>query len=340
MKNKTRFAAGAAACCVLLSMTACRDEKKVLESSKEDQVVVMTVSGYEIPLEIYRYVALNYKKTYEAGETPDIWLGESGAALLNELNEDVEESLIGLYATLAMCGEYGIQVDDSYVTDTLDIMMDNIYEEYDYDYEAYAAAIAEYNMNDSVYRFIVRNDILAEELLQEMVERGEIPVDDETLQAVFDSDDFIRVKQILVASDNGKTPEENLAYAQELLARAESGEDFDALIHQYGEDLFMFNNSDGYYFARGHLHRSFEDAAFDLAIGEISGIVESAAGYSIIKRYEKDPAYIKAHFDDLCEEYIDGQYNLALEKYAEGLSVSATDELKNYSIFTLADTKD
>ncbi len=340
MKTVTRFAAGAALCAVLLSATACGDDKKILESTKEDQTVVMTVNGHDVPLELYRYVALNYKNTYESGKTADIWLGEEGTALMAELNADVEQSLVNLYATLAMCEEYGISADDAYITDSLDIMMDAIYEEYEYDYEAYAAAIAQYNMNDSVYRFIMRNDLLAEELLNAMIDRGEISTDAADLQAVFDSDEFIRVKQILVSSENGSTAEENLARANELLDMVNSGADFDTVVQEHGEDLFMFNNDDGYYFAKGRLNKSFEDAAFELAVGEVSGIVETTAGYSIIKRYEKDPAYIEENFDDLCNDYIEGLYNMAVEAYADGLTVTATDNLKNYSIFNLADTED
>ncbi len=338
MKTVFRFVSCLAVCATLLSMTAC-DDKKVLESSKEDQTVVMTIDGFDVPLELYRYVALNYKKSYESGKSQDIWLGESGTALLAELNKDVEESLIKLYATMSLCANYDISIDDAFITDSLDIQMDAIYEEYEYDYEAYAEMLAQYNMNDSVYRFIMRNDILAEELLNKMITLGEIPSDEETLRSIINSSEFIRVKQILVASDNGNTDEENLTRANELLEMLKNGSDFDTLVQKYGEDLFMFNNDDGYYFAKGCMYGEFEDAAFLLDIGEVSDIIKTDAGYSIIKRYPKESDYIEAHFEDLCNNYIDGLYNLALEEYSSGLTVQPTDNLKNYSIFTLADTE-
>lgn len=339
MNTATRFAAGCIVGALLLSATSC-DNKKVLESSKEEQTVVMTVAGYDVPMEMYRYIALNYKNTYESGKTADIWLGESGSALMDELDSDVKESVVYLYATLAMCEEYGIHAEDSYITDSLDIVMDSIYEEYEYDYEVYADTIAQYHMNDGVYRFIMRNDLLAEELLNAMTERGEIPTDEDTLKAIFDSNDFIRVKQILISADNGKTDEENLETAEKLLERVKNGEDFDTLVQQYGEDLYMFNNDNGYYFAKGRLDTAFEDAAFELEVGEVSEIVETSAGYSIIKRYEKDPAYIDKNFNDLCNEYIDGRYNIAVEAFAKTLTVLETDALESYSIFNLTNTED
>ena len=346
MKTVTRLAAGFAASAMLLSVTACGDDKKVLESTKEDKTVVMTVAGHDVPLELYRYVALNYKRTYEIGKSPDIWLGESGAALIEELNEDVEDSIVTLYATLAMCEEYGISADDAYITDALDLTMDAVYEEYEYDYKTYADAIAQYNMNDSVYRFIMRNELLAEELLNALIAAGKITADADSLQAVFDSDEFIRVKQLLVSNEYlttneyGGSDEELHARAEELLGMVKNGGDFDELVQKHGQDLFMFNNDNGYYFARGHLDKAFEDAAFALDIGEVSEIVKTSAGYSIIKRYEKDPAYIKENFETLGNEYIDGCYNLEVEAYAETLTVEATENLKNYSIFNLTDTED
>ncbi len=347
MKTVTRLAAGAVLGATLLSVTACGNNKEILESSKEDKTVVMTVAGQEVPLELYRYVALNYKRDYESGKTSDIWLGDAGAALMQELNADVEETIVTLYATLAMCGEYGIKADDAYITDSLEITMDAVYEEYEYDYKAYADAIAQYNMNDSVYRFILRNELLADELLNAMIERGEIPNDDAAIQAVFDSDEFIRVKQILISTDNQtfvsaeeKSDEECLALAEDLLRQVKGGADFDELVQKKGQDLFMFNNDDGYYFARGYLDKAFEDAAFALEIGEISDVVKTSTGYSIIKRYEKDPAYIAKRFDTLREDYIGGLYNLAVEAFAEGLTVTPTDALAGYSIFNLANAED
>ena len=340
MKTATRLAAGVLLGTVLLSATSCGDDKKLLESTKDDKTVVMTVAGHEVPLELYRYVVLNYKRVYETGKSSDIWLGESGTALMEELNADVEETIVTLYATLAMCEEYGIHADDAYITDSLEITMDAVYEEYEYDYKTYADAIAQYNMNDSVYRFVMRNELLSAELLNALIEAGKIPNDDAAIRAVFDSDEFIRVKQLLSSNENGVSDEECLARAEDLLGQLRNGADFDELVQKKGQDLFMFNNNDGYYFARGYLDTAFEDAAFALEIGEISDIVKISAGYSIIKRCEKDPTYIEKHFDDLREDYIGGLYNLAVESFAETLTVTPTDELKNYSIFNLTDTED
>lgn len=248
----------------LLTLSSCGDSKKKLESTKEDKTVVMTVGEYEVPLELYRYVALNTKSDYEKGGGSDIWLGESGAAKLDELENSINETIVHLYTTLYVCDQYGISPDDSYITDALDIQMDAIYEGYENDYDVYAEEIAEYHMNDSVYRFITRNDILSEELIHKMMDDKVIPSTDEELEGIISGPDFIHVKQILISNDNGNSEEENLALAEDILKKLNNGADFDEMIQQYGGDLYLFNTDNGYYISRGSYHEAFEEAAFSL----------------------------------------------------------------------------
>ncbi len=77
--------------------------------------------------------------------------------------------------------------------------------------------------------------------------------------------------------------EDKKALAEEVLARAKSGEDFDALVAEFGEDPGA--TEEGYTFGPGEMMPEFEEAAFALGIDEISEIVETSYGYHIIKRY-------------------------------------------------------
>lgn len=319
----------------VLPLCACGNDKSVLNSSKEESAAVMTANGFDVPYELYRYIALNYKNQYEGDAGESVWVGTSGQALLQDLNEHVEDSLKRLYTTIVLSEEYGIHLDDEIIVDTVDAEMDAIYESYEYDYKAYDADIAAYHMNDGVYRFLIRNDVLGEELFHAMLNRGEIETDEDVLRSLFESDEFIRVKQILVAADNGKTKEENRAKAEELYAMVQNGGDFETIVQDYGEDLLMFNNENGYYLMRGSFYHEFEDAAFKLEIGEVSGIVESEAGFSILKRYEKESDYLKEHFDDLTDTYYDSVYNLKLEECLRTVTLEPTEQLSDYTIFTM-----
>lgn len=318
-----------------LPLTGCNKNEKLLESSSDEKKAVLTVEEYDVPMEMYRYVAMNYKDDYESGKTSDIWLGESGQKLLKELGEAARDTIANLYTALCICSDYGISPDDGYITDAVNAKMDEIYEGYDYDYESYLTDIGTSYMNDSVYRFLVRNDIIADELIEAMKKKGELPTTDEEFEEILSGADFIRVKQILVPRDNGSTDEENRTYAESLLEKAKSGEDFDELVQKYGKDLYLFNNKDGYYVSRGNYYEEFENAAFALEIDEISDVVETEAGYSIIKRYPKEAEYMVKKFDELKENYIRGQYNIILGRRLDGIEVKETDEMKNFSVFNM-----
>ena len=83
--HNKRLLAAFSASVLLLSAVSCKNDEKLLESTKEEQTAVMTIDGFDVPMELYRYVALNYKTQYEQGASGDIWLGEEGQALLDEL---------------------------------------------------------------------------------------------------------------------------------------------------------------------------------------------------------------------------------------------------------------
>ncbi|MFZ5989067.1 MAG: SurA N-terminal domain-containing protein [Bacillota bacterium] len=76
--------------------------------------------------------------------------------------------------------------------------------------------------------------------------------------------------------------------AQEVLNKAKSGEDFEKLIEQYGEDPGMQSNKEGYTVRNdGQFIPEFQDASLKLKEGEISDLVGGPFGYHIIKAYEK-----------------------------------------------------
>ncbi|MBQ7923364.1 MAG: peptidylprolyl isomerase, partial [Clostridia bacterium] len=228
-----------------------------------------------------------------------------------------------------------LTADNPWITSAVDVELDELYESYENDLQAYADTIGEYHMNDSVYRFLVQNETMGAELFYLLQNEGIIESDDDALRELMQSDTFVRVKQILISDTNGKTDEENLALIQDIYSQLENGGDFETLLGMYGQDLYMFNNDDGYYIAPGSRYTEFEEAAFSLEVGEYSGIVKTLAGYSIIMRYEKDQEYLDTHFDELCQEYYDGAYNTILEAHAASLTMTPLPALDNYTILTM-----
>lgn len=320
-----------------LLFTGCKNAD--LSSTEEESTPVMIIAGYDVPYELYRYVAMNYRSQYESGltekEAAELWLGEDGATLLAELKEHTVETLRNLYATVSLAAEYNLTPDSALISETVSTRMDEIYEGYDNDNSAYLADIQPYYMNDSVYRFLTQNDVLTEELFYAMLNCGDILSDEDTLDDMIHSDAFIRVKQILISVDNGNTDAENKATAEELYEKLENGADFDTLVAEFSQDLYQWGNDDGYYITRGVRYEAFEEAAFALEVGEYSGVIETEAGYSILKRYEKEEKYLKNHFDDLCQEYFDSAYNALLQEHVKTITIEELPTLEAYTIFNM-----
>lgn len=75
--------------------------------------------------------------------------------------------------------------------------------------------------------------------------------------------------------------------AEEVLARLKKGEDFAELARQYSDDPSASRGGDLGIMQRGDLVREFEEVAFNLEPGEISGIVQTRFGLHIIKLNQK-----------------------------------------------------
>lgn len=78
------------------------------------------------------------------------------------------------------------------------------------------------------------------------------------------------------------------AKAEDILRRARAGEDFAKLADEFTEDPSgRGRGGDLGWFGRGMMVKPFEDAAFALKPGELSGVVESPFGFHVIKLEER-----------------------------------------------------
>lgn len=88
-----------------------------------------------------------------------------------------------------------------------------------------------------------------------------------------------------------RTDAEALAVANEVKAKADAGDDFNALMKQYNED--PGEPDEGYTFGKGEMVAEFESASFALGIGQISQPVKTVYGYHVIKRVAGITEYLK-----------------------------------------------
>jgi parvulin-like peptidyl-prolyl isomerase len=141
---------------------------------------------------------------------------------------------------------------------------------------------------------------------------------------VENSGDFVRTLHVYIENVEGEEPAENLAKAKEISDALRAEEDPAArreLMSQYigssvNDDLLSVTG-DGYYFTRTEMDEKYEEAAFGLAIGEVSEPVVCSGGNFIIMRLYPDAEYIKENTQELLNGYHGVAVGLYEEQYRE-----------------------
>ncbi len=140
---------------------------------------------------------------------------------------------------------------------------------------------------------ITVNNFIASEYIAKVVIK-DISVTDKDVEQYYEinKDKFsvpkqVHARHILIKAESSATDEEKKkakARAEEILDQLKKGGDFAKLAGEYSEDpVSKKKGGDLGYFAQGKMVKPFEDAAFALKPGEMSGVVETPFGYHIIK---------------------------------------------------------
>ncbi|MBW1659786.1 MAG: SurA N-terminal domain-containing protein [Deltaproteobacteria bacterium] len=146
----------------------------------------------------------------------------------------------------------------------------------------------------------------------------------ETFQEAYRVPERIRARHILFkVSPNAKKEEVEKvkSEAEKVLKLAKSGEDFAKLAEKYSQGPTAKKGGDLGYFTRGMMVKPFEEAAFALKKGEISGLVRTSFGFHIIKLEDKQPAHVKP-FEEVKKEI---ETKLKLQK-AKDIALKEADK--------------
>jgi hypothetical protein len=161
-------------------------------------------------------------------------------------------------------------------------------------------------LEDSLFTALNLDPLLRPQREQEVIDayinsvlQPDTAISDVDLEAVWDADppgDSVRAQHILLAFPEQATQAQAdsiTELAAQLQARAVAGESFEALASQYSDDSgSAVQGGDLGFFASGAMVPPFEEAAFSLAVGEVSDPVLSSFGLHIIKVTDRmSPAF-------------------------------------------------
>ncbi len=258
---------------------------------------VATVNGEaitDLDVNYYIYVqASNYAQqngiSFEEISTYDWDQEVDGVKLSDTIKEKALNAAIDEVMLIQKGAENGIALDDSEKAqiETQVSGMSATYGEDGFALRTRTMAISSPKQYQKMY-----GKVMTVQKVQEDIDKNSASYypEDTSVLNDYKATDGASVKHILISTDvtesaEGEapaTPEDKKALAEQVLQRAQNGEDFDALMEEFSEDPGQ--GPEGYTFGPGEMQPEFEQASFALAIGEISGLVQTDYGYHIIKR--------------------------------------------------------
>ncbi|MBI2874628.1 MAG: peptidylprolyl isomerase [Firmicutes bacterium] len=176
-------------------------------------------------------------------------------------------------------------------------------------------------------REMLREQELSAKLYEDVTK--DVQVTDEDVRKYYDENpDFfteqeqVKARHILVSSREE---------SEKILSELKNGADFAAIAGEKNSDATKSQGGDLGYFSKGRMVPEFEEAAFKLQPGELSGVVQTQFGFHIIKVEDRKPE-VKKSFEESQEDardlLLDDRKGQAFDAYLTDLKAKANIETK------------
>lgn len=292
MKNITKLFAVMLASVLLL--TAC--------GTKLSADAVASVDGVEISKEYFDKTVAKVAKDndFEAIFGPQIWDMEieKGVTFRQHFAEQMLDMVV-THEVVMQKLESDTELTKLIATEDAINAEYNAYMEIVNKDTEYADYLKERNVDEAFIKDHLRKNLSYRNFMSDIVESAE--VSDADVEAYYDehiadyTHNEVRASHILITTlDENNEPlsddkkAEKLELAQEVLLKAQSGEDFAKLAAEYSDDTgSAVQGGDLDYFGQGVMVPEFNDKAFSMEVGEISDLVETQFGYHIIYLTDK-----------------------------------------------------
>lgn len=300
--------------------------------------VVAKVNGNDITVKQFQSTLALYKQSLESMYGSTIWDTEveEGVKYKDKFKDIMLDQMIDIEAVCEQARKEKLVPTKEEVDKAFNDLKKNI----DADKE-YKNQLKEMGIDDTYLRNQQEQDLTIQKYKENFDKN--VKITDEEMKKYYEEHkkdyykDEVKASHILISTvdDNGKPlseakKKEAKKKAEEVLKKAKSGEEFSELAKEYSDDPgSAANGGDLGYFTKGQMVQPFEEAAFSLKPGEISGLVESEYGYHIIKVYDKIDKQLS--FDEVKDQI---KKTLMEDKYMENIeSISKKAKVeKNESV--------
>ncbi len=216
-----------------------------------------------------------------------------GNAQLPAIQKEVLESLISRELLYQESQTNGIKVEEGAIGEQLNTLKKRFPGE-----EEFKNALAKMSLTEAD----VRSQITMGLAIQQFIDKQyvqKIKVSDKETKAYYDGHpdlfkqpEQVRGSHILIKVDPGAKESEKAEARKKIQVvreQLQKGGDFAALAQEFSQGPSATKGGDLGYFRRGQMVKPFEEAAFALKPGDVSGIVETRFGYHLIKVTDKKP---------------------------------------------------
>jgi len=162
--------------------------------------------------------------------------------------------------------------------------------------------------------------------LRESVIAVDSVISDDELRALYEEREVdleVRARHILLTIPTDASPalrDSIRDLAEQLRARALTGEDFAAMARQYSQDGSAQQGGDLSYFGRGQVMAPLEEAAFALQPGQVGDVIETPLGLHVIKVEDRRQPSFEEIADQFRENAVAERSQEAERLYFEGLA--------------------
>jgi peptidyl-prolyl cis-trans isomerase C len=254
-------------------------------------------------------------------------------AQLPELRENILDGMITRELLFQESGKEGIRIAPETVEAQLGQIKTQFPDEATYQARLKEMAVTEADISQQILRGLTIEELIDVKIGQKIVvSEAEGKRYYEENPNFFQQPEQVHARHILIkvapdADDAAKAEARKNIEAVEKKVKA--GEDFEALAKAHSQGPSGPKGGDLGFFGRGQMVAPFEEAAFALDPGKVSGVVETEFGYHLIQSVEKKPAetisYEKAK-DQITQFLKQEKMQGEVERYVEELKKTAKVE--------------
>jgi peptidyl-prolyl cis-trans isomerase C len=213
--------------------------------------------------------------------------------MIAEAKKMVLENLIDMQLLYQESVRKGMVVDDAQVNEQFDRMKQQYPNE-----QAFKEGLAEEKITEDTVKSKIKMTMAVHEFVGKEF-GGNLNITEADAKAFYDQHpeyftqpESIRASEIVIKVDpkaDAAKKEEARKKLEDIQKRVQKGENFAVLAKEFSQSASAAQGGDLGVIPRGRMPKAFDDAAFSMKPGEVSGIVEIDLGFQLIKVQEKTP---------------------------------------------------